>query len=50
MGVHVHDTKKTEQAARFLKPGLSKAAEFFRMLIKVYKISEHGLSSGYDGA
>ena len=31
MGVHVHDTKKTEQAARFLKPGLSKAAEFFRM-------------------
>lgn len=32
MGVHVHDTKKkTEEAARFLKPGLSKAAEFFRM-------------------
>ena len=32
--------KKTEQAARFLKPGLSKAAEFLSM----------GYTSGYDGA
>ena len=48
MGVHVHDIKKTEQAARFLKLGLSKAAEFFRMADQSLQFAKV-LSMGYNG-